>query len=151
MLRKFFLFLLGVCLLGAAQARGEYDRIARLRAMNRRVGGIRSMSDGEHYTVIEQNNIVRYAYATAGPGQKLLPEPLVSGIADYAFSPDERSVLIASGRTPIYRHSYTTRYWLFDGRALQPVLAEAAAPRDASFSPDGRSIVYSDRNDLYLY
>ena len=37
-----------------------------------------------------------------------------------------------------------------DGR-LQPVLREAEAPRDATFSPDGRRIAYSDRNDLYVY
>ncbi|WP_370527320.1 S9 family peptidase [uncultured Alistipes sp.] len=119
--------------------------------MNRRVGGIRSMNDGEHYTVIEENNVVRYGYAEAGDGEKLLPRSLATGIADYAFSPDERCLLVASGRTPIYRHSYTTKYYLSDGQTLEPVLPDAQAPRDASFSPDGSAILYSDRNDLYLY
>lgn len=32
-----------------------------------------------------------------------------------------------------------------------PILREAEAPRDASFSPDGKLIAYSDRNDLYVY
>ena len=115
------------------------------------VGGIRSMNDGEHYTVIEENNVVRYGYAEAGDGEKLLPRSLATGIADYAFSPDERCLLVASGRTPIYRHSYTTKYYLSDGQTLEPVLPDAQAPRDASFSPDGSAILYSDRNDLYLY
>ena len=48
------------------------------------------MNDGEHYTVIEENNVVRYGYAEAGDGEKLLPRSLATGIADYAFSPDER-------------------------------------------------------------
>lgn len=56
---KAIFLLLGLFALGTAQAGGEYDEIARLRAMNRRVGGIRSMNDGEHYTVIEENNVVR--------------------------------------------------------------------------------------------
>ena len=34
--------------------------------------------------------------------------------------------------------------------AVRPVLRDAEAPRDASFSPDGRLIAYSDRNDLYV-
>ncbi len=146
----FTLFAAGVCC--AAFPQNEYAAIARLRAMNQRATGIRSMNDGEHYTVVEDGNIVRYSYAAAEPGTKLLPPaPVGFGIADYAFSPDERLLLIASGRTPIYRHSYTTDYYLFDGKTLQPVLTQAARPRDASFSPDGSSIAYSDRNDLYIY
>ncbi|MDE7304647.1 MAG: S9 family peptidase [Alistipes sp.] len=146
----FTLFAAGVCC--AAFPQDEYAAIARLRAMNQRVTGIRSMNDGEHYTVVEDGNIVRYSYAAAEPGTKLLPPaPVGFGIADYAFSPDERLLLIASGRTPIYRHSYTTDYYLFDGKTLQPVLTQAARPRDASFSPNGSSIAYSDRNDLYIY
>ena len=137
---------------GPAAAEGEYAEIARLKGMNQTVRGIRSMNDGEHYTVLAGNDIRRYAYATEGPGESLLPSPTPNlAISDYTLSPDERSILIASGRHPIYRHSYTTSYSLIrDGRVI-PVLRDAEAPRDASFSPDGRSIVYSDRNDLYVY
>ncbi len=134
------------------QARNEYAEIARLRSMNRRVAGIRSMADGEHYTVLEQGRIVRYAYASQGEGRPLLPEnDLRLKIADYAFSPDERTILVASGRTPIYRHSYTTQYYLCENGELRPILEDAEAPRDAGFSPDGRKIAFSDRNDLYVY
>ncbi|WP_418992606.1 S9 family peptidase [Alistipes sp.] len=137
---------------GTAAAQNEYAEIARLRDLNETVRGIRSMNDGEHYTVLESGDIVRYRYAEAGRGVSLLPQPKPGmEITDYAFSPDERQLLIASGRTPIYRHSYTTRYYLSDGSALSPVLTGAEAPRDATFSPDGRMIAYSDRNDLYLW
>ena len=134
------------------QAQNEYAEIARLNSLNERVYGIRSMADGEHYTVREGNDIRRYAYATAGEGVSLLPVPTPNlAITDYSFSPDERMILIASGRHPIYRHSYTTQYQLVADGRVQPVLTEAEAPRDASFSPDGSRIVYSDRNDLYVY
>ena len=137
---------------GSLSARGEYDEIARLQAMNERVQGIRSMADGEHYTTLENNDIRRYAYATDSEGVSLLPSPAPNlAISDYAFSPDERMILIASGRTPIYRHSYTTQYHLLADGRIRPVLQEAEAPRDASFSPDGRKIAYSDRNDLYVW
>ncbi len=134
------------------QAQNEYAEIARLNSLNERVYGIRSMADGEHYTVREGNDIRRYAYATAGEGVSLLPTPAPNlVITDYGFSPDERIILIASGRRPIYRHSYTTQYQLVADGRVQPILTEAEAPRDASFSPDGSRIVYSDRNDLYVY
>ncbi len=139
-------------LAAGVQARNEYAEIAHLRSMNRRVAGIRSMADGEHYTVLEQDRIVRYAYASQNEGRSLLPEnDLRLKIADYAFSPDERRILVASGRTPIYRHSYTTQYYLCENGQLRPILEEAAAPRDAGFSPDGGKIAFSDRNDLYVY
>lgn len=134
-----------------AAAKGEYAEIARLRAMNETVRGIRPMADGEHYTRLERNEILRYAYAADTPGERLLPasaQDIV--VTDYAFSPDERRILIASGRTPIYRHSYTTTYHLVEQGAVRPVLREAEAPRDAGFSPDGTKIAYSDRNDLYV-
>ena len=136
----------------AAAAQNEYAAIAELKAMNRSVQGLRSMADGEHYTTLEQGNVLRYAYASDEAGVKLLPaaaEQLT--ITGYALSPDERSVLLATERTPIYRHSYTTRYYLATGGRVEPILREAFAPRDASFSPDGSRIVYSDRNDLYVY
>ena len=87
---------------GTVQARGEYAEIARLRSMNETVRGIRSMADGEHYTILEGNNIVRYGYAAAGQGEQMLPKPTANlVVTDYAFSPDERQILIASGARPI--------------------------------------------------
>ncbi len=129
----------------------DYREISNLARMNRGVYGIRSMADGAHYTVIENNNIVRYLYAEKTEGERLLP-PTVKNlpITDYTFSPDEKSILIASGATQIYRHSYTTDYRLFAGGKLRKALPEAKDPRDASFSPDGRLIIYSDHNDLYV-
>ena len=48
---------------GTLAARDEYREIARLASMNERVYGIRSMADGEHYTTLEGNEILRYSYA----------------------------------------------------------------------------------------
>ena len=89
------------------------------------------MADGEHYTTLESNDIVRYSYASAAPGESMLPAPAPNlVITDYAFSPDERSILIASGRKPIYRHSYTTSYSLVrDNAARRLLLARRAEDR----------------------
>ena len=122
---KAIFLLLGLFALGAAQAGGEYDEIARLRAMNRRVGGIRSMNDGEHYTVIEGEQRGPLRLCRGGRRRETAAPVSRDGIADYAFSPDERCLLVASGRTPIYRHSYTTKYYLSDGQTLEPVLPDA--------------------------
>ena len=52
--------LLGTVLLlagGRAPAAREYAEIARLKRLNETVRGIRTMNDGEHYTVLEGNDI----------------------------------------------------------------------------------------------
>lgn len=148
--RVFLLFAAFFTLTAVAQ--NEYSEIARLRVMNESVRGIRSMTDGEHYTVLEQGDIRRYSYRTGGAGESLLPSAARElPITDYCFSPDEKRILIASGAKTIYRHSYTTTYYLVMNGALHSVMSEAEAPRDARFTPDGNQIVYSDRNDLYAY
>lgn len=137
MKKRLHLLCAALLLLTGAQAQ-RYDDIARLKSMNERVNGLRSTADGEHYTVIEGDNIMRYAYAEATPGQALLPASTEKfTITDYELSADERSILIASGRTPIYRHSYTTEYLLSADGRIRPVLSDAVRPRDASFSPTG--------------
>ena len=149
---KKLLTLAALALAAAAAHAQSYDEIVRLRSMNETVRGIRSMADGVHYTVLEDNTIRKYAYAEACAGETLLPEtPDSFAIADYQLSPDERTILVASGSEPIYRHSYTTQYHLLADGRIRPVLQEAEAPRDASFSPDGQQIAYSDGNDLYVY
>lgn len=137
---------------GTSAAQGEYQAIVALRGLNESVHGIRSMADGEHYTLLEKGDIRRYRYDTADAGESLLPSAALDlTITDYAFSPDEQQILIASGATTIYRHSYTTSYYLVSDSKVQPIIEEATAPRDARFTPDGRMIIYSDQNDLYSY
>ena len=109
---------------GTAYAQNEYAGIARLRSLNESVRGIRPTADGEHYTTLEKNNILRYSYATDAPGESLLPSPAPDlVISDYLFSPDERTILVASGRKPIYRHSYTTSYSLIRDNRVNHVCA----------------------------
>ncbi|MBR5850168.1 MAG: S9 family peptidase [Alistipes sp.] len=151
-MKRAFLLLAAALVALTATAQTQYSEIARLRAMNETVRGIRSMADGEHYTVLEEGDIRRYSYRTGGSGQGLLPSAAREiPITDYSFSPDEQRILIASGAKTIYRHSYTTRYYLVMEGMLHPILNEATAPRDARFTPNGERIVYSDQNDLYAY
>lgn len=124
----------------------------RLRSLNETVPGIRSMADGEHYTVLGKSTVIRYDYAGREDARPLLP--LVSGdfrIRDYQFSPDERMILLAVNAKPIYRHSYTASYRLATDEDMRWVMQQLANVRDASFSPDGRLLAAANDNDLWLY
>ena len=85
------------------------------------VYGLRSMNDGEHYTVLENNGtrIVKYSYKTGLPvatllDLKTLEDSPVSRIDDYTFNADESRILICTNKKPIYRRSFTADYYLFD-------------------------------------
>lgn len=157
-MKKILLFAL-LCIAAAAQAQqtpqpATYLEIAELRAMNRRVQGIRSMSDGEHYTTLGGSAVVRHSYAKEEVNEEIFvwdSDRKNFHIADYEFSPDEQLLLLSMGATPIYRHSYTTNYYLKDADRLRPILRDLPGTRDASFSPDGQTIAFSSGNNLYLY
>lgn len=125
----------------------------------RGVYGLRSMNDGEHYTVIEGNGtrIVKYSYKTGLPVETLLDlgkieNSPVRHINDYDFDANENRILISTGRKPIYRRSYTADHYLYDfkNKEIKP-LSEGGNERLATFSPDGLRIAFVKDNNLFIH
>ena len=148
MLKKLLLLtLLGTAFAAQAEAAAPstYRDIARLRAMNQRAQGIRPAADGKSYTTLRGNAIERNSYTKDAPGELLFEwknDKENRDIADYQFSPDGKLLLLSIGSEPIYRHSYTTDYYLKDADGLRPILTDLSDTRDASFSPDGRTLYF---------
>jgi dipeptidyl-peptidase 4 len=129
------------------------------------VGGLASMNDGEHYTVLEAEGdeavLRQYAYKTGTPVKTLFraSELVPPGadapvdIAGYSFSGDERMLMIETASEPIYRHSYQAHHYVFNRstRALLP-LSDPQGPKQrlATFSPDGSHAAFVRDNDLYV-
>lgn len=119
------------------------------------VAGVRSMADGEHYTAVKEGRIVRYRYRDgeeAGVVFDAKRSELPGGkFAGYAFSSDERKILLATKAEPIYRRSFTADYWIYDRDADSlHRLSGAGRERAARFSPDGRRVAFVRDNDLYV-
>ena len=122
----------------------------------------RSMNDGLHYTVLEVNHkaekaqIVKYAYLD-GKAQTVL---LAAGdsipyFTSYAFSADEKKVLIATSEYPIYRRSKQAIYYVFDldTKKLEPLLRpDHAYPwvQEPLFSPDGTKVAFVHLRNIYI-
>lgn len=123
------------------------------------VYGIRSMNDGEHYTVLENggSRIVKYSYKTGQPvatllDLKTLEDSPVEYISGYNFDANENRILISTRVNPIYRHSYTADYYIYDfkNKDLKP-LSENGSQQLATFSPDGLRIAFMRDNNLFIH
>lgn len=125
----------------------------------RGVSGLRSMNDGEHYTVLEGNRsrIVKYSYktglavATLVDLDKIEASPIRS-INGYEFNADESRILLCTNMKPIYRRSFTADYYLYDfkNKEIKP-LSEGGSQRLATFSPDGYRIAFVRDNNLFIH
>lgn len=157
-----FLFIVGLALPGYAQSENKKFSLAdfclNYTFMPTGVRGLRSLNDGEHYTVLESHGqkLVMYNYKTGKAVNTLLDlsDPKykeVKTIQDYEFSPDESRILICTNVKPIYRRSFTADYYVFDfkNRELKP-LSEGGPQRLATFSPEGTKIAFVRDNNLFI-
>jgi len=105
------------------------------------------MNDGEHYTVLEKDGIVKYSYKTG----KKIETILEAKIQDYTFSHDESKVLVLNEQQPIYRHSFLGKYHIVNlsknGKITE--LNNGNWVQEPKFSPDGRFVAFISGNNLY--
>lgn len=122
------------------------------------VGGMRSMNDGEHYMMIGGGGtcLVRYAFKTGEVVDTLFSVNDARGcdfkrFDGYIMSPAEDRILIQTKTTPIYRHSFTAEYYIYDVRNKKMVpLSTGGAQQVPSFSPDGKMIAFVRDNNIHL-
>ena len=109
--------------------------------------GINSMNDGEHYTVLEKDGIVKYSYKTG----KKIETILETKIQDYTFSHDESKVLVLNEQQPIYRHSFLGKYHVVNlsKNGKTTALNNGNWVQEPKFSPDGRFVAFISGNNLY--
>lgn len=129
------------------------------------VGGLESMNDGAHYTVLEMDGrepvVNQYAYRTGNKvativrNSELVPAGSKAPIdlEGYSFSGDEARLMITTEEEQLYRYSSYAHHYVFDrkARSLAP-LSDPAGPKQrlATFSPDGRKAAFVRENDLYI-
>lgn len=120
---------------------------------------IRSMNDGESYTVLKDNSIVQYSYKTGkevktilkGSGLQLEGKTFSVEIEDYAFSEDESMILLTTEMEKKYRHSFIAEYYIYyAGSEELRKLSKEGKQSLAEFSPDGKHIAFVRKNNLFL-
>ncbi|GHV67162.1 peptidase S9 [Bacteroidia bacterium] len=126
------------------------------------VRGLRSMNSGEEYTTLENagKKIAKYSYKTGSSLDVLfdvekhqtLKKEALENISDYQFNADESRILVSTNVKPIYRHSFTADYYIFDmkNRELKP-LSDSGRQQLAVFSPDGYRVAFVRNNNIFIH
>ncbi len=127
--------------------------VVTANAQSNLLSGVTSMSDGDHYAAVENGAIKLYDYASSSLQQVIFDaaehKPEIK-FDSYFFSDDESKIMFVTERKPIYRHSFTAQYWVYDrvDGSLRP-LSENGPQQVATFSPDGTKAAFVRDNNLY--
>jgi dipeptidyl-peptidase-4 len=133
-----------------------YTGAFRAKAMDE----LQALKNTNQYTVLNTDRSTRsqqielFDYANLQKVATIIDtknfKSLADGIDSYTFSNDERQMLIANASTPIFRHSFTADYFLFNltTKELSKILERVQEP---TFSPDGKKIAFARENNLFVY
>ncbi|MEB2341421.1 MAG: S9 family peptidase [Flavobacteriia bacterium] len=128
------------------------------------LSGLVSMNDGTHYTTMDRGEagvkVNAYEYRTGKKTATILREadlllPGADGpipMEGYAFSGDERKLMVQTAMEPLYRYSYYAFHYVYDRatKAVRPLAdTTRAKQRLATFSPDGSHAAFMRDNNLY--
>ena len=115
------------------------------------------MNSGKTYSRLEDGKKVTVYDLKSGKLIKTLfdiekhPELRAEKLHSYAFSKDEKKLLLAVDFEKIYRRTFYASYFVYDleKKTASPVSAKKRQ-RLASFSPDGKKVSFVLENDLYV-
>lgn len=157
-MRNFLTVFFALCTLNtitvSARPAFDYSALRDGTFEQKTVSGVRSLSDGERYTTMSDGRVLCFSYRTGEPAGVLFDasaaEPRIE-FTDYVLSADERRLLLTTDVEPIYRHSFTAEYWIYDRQdgSLRR-LSQGGPQQQAQFSPDGSRVAFVRGGNLFV-
>lgn len=77
--------------------------------------------------------------------------PEIKEISDYSINKTDDKILIATNNNPIYRHSFTSVYYLFDIGSKSLIKISENAIQEPLLNKNGSKIAYAFENNLYVF
>ena len=77
--------------------------------------------------------------------------PEIKEISDYSINKTDDKILIATNSNPIYRHSFTSVYYLFDIASKSLIKISENAIQEPLLNKNGSKIAYAFENNLYVF
>ena len=125
----------------------------------KRIYGVNPLADGEQYAQLSSDakQIVTYSFRTGEKTGMLLDVKDTRGrikidrIDGYIMSPDEKNMLIRTETKPIYRHSRTAVYYIYNIKNKTLALLSDGGPQECPvWSPDGYMVAFVRDNNIHL-
>jgi dipeptidyl-peptidase-4 len=124
---------------------------------NKRVPGFNFMADGQSYSRLEKNAIVRYDLLSGKQEEDIFSTKMLSAsdtlagdLDSYTFYDDEKLIMLESDKEAIYRRSSKAYYYMYNrsSKSLTPI-SEGNKIMYATPSPAGDMVAYVLDNNLY--
>lgn len=128
----------------------------------RSTGGLRSMNDGAHFTVLDRDangsKIDKYSYESGemvstilSAGDIKTEDGTALNFDSYQFNADESKVLLGSNTESIYRHSSRSNYYVVDLATKSVKAIEAEGKQQlADFSPSEDKVAFVHGNRMHV-
>lgn len=126
----------------------------------KRLNSINALQKSNQYSVLDydKNNksykIDLYDFVTQKQNKTILNTNDVSAFkafSSYTFDKAEKQLLLATDLKPIYRHSFTAIYFVYDIDSKKVIKVADYPIQEPTFSNDGSKIAYAHLNNLYVF
>ena len=121
---------------------------------------LRSMKNGEHYTILNNNSsdkstrIDKYDYKTLEKVETIVNSAGNEGIppfSSYTFSEDESKILLATEIESIFRRSTLGVFFVYDIASKSIVKISEDKIQEPLLSPNGMQVAYGSKNNLFIF
>ena len=121
---------------------------------------LRSMKNGEHYTILNYNSadksssIDKYDYKTLEKVETIVSSAAneaVPSFSSYTFSEDESKILLDTEIESIFRRSTLGVFFVYDIASKSIVKVSEDKIQEPLLSPNGTQVAYASKNNLYIF
>ena len=146
----------------SAASVSDYPEISRYVGPSRTPSApaaLHYMPDGTSYVALSADGgkLIRRDIRTDKDIETLLDlshtrETTLNSFEDFTLSPDGSKIMLMRKSRPIYRHSFSAEYYIYEirTRLLRPLSVSHPRQQSPVFSPDGRMVSFMADNNIYI-
>ncbi|SEH93641.1 dipeptidyl-peptidase-4 [Paenimyroides aquimaris] len=143
-----------------AQQQIEVEQIWNGTFRTNQLNALNTLHTKNQYSVLDYNRntnsftIDAFDFTTLEKVQTLFSSadfPEIKMISDYSINKTDDKILIATNYNPIYRHSFTSVYYLFDIASKSLIKISENAIQEPLLNKNGSKIAYAFENNLYVF
>lgn len=161
--KKYGLFFILVCLFLGLSAQNKQITLEDIWASGtfypNRMSNLNAMQHTNQYTVLDYDRNTRvteinlYDFSTLQKVKTLFNSAnfSIGNVENYTFDKSEQKLLLATQSSPIYRHSFTAKYFAFNTANDEATQVTDKAIQEPIFSPNGEQVAYVFQNNIYVF